>query len=265
MFLGAVWPSRDQSNQLKKLAVYSSCPQQITRLLNSLSQYFEIEIFRDLVLEQNCDLTLFHILNQSDSLFQECLSFDFNTRRIIVISDDEEVRIRMRAFGVGAVISESVQSRECVAEFLNVLHREDASLVEKENDIRKFQRRMIETLSHEFRTPLVSINVGSELLLEQQLPDEQAKSVLRSIARGGARLQRLVEDFLLVQQIESGSLQAVARLKSDCDLKQIISEILEKFDSLYDQGKEYRDRIFLEFSVDSSEVQAFVHILKLHF
>jgi len=69
-----------------------------------------------------------------------------------------------------------------------------------------YRRRIIHTLSHEFRTPLVSINTGAELLLDGELtmkPDN-VRRLLESIQRGGLRLERLVNDFMLMQQIDLG-------------------------------------------------------------
>ena len=69
-----------------------------------------------------------------------------------------------------------------------------------------YRKRVIHTLSHEFRTPLVAINTGTELLLEQDGTIENPKvaNLLQAIQRGGQRLEKLVNDFMLLQQIEAG-------------------------------------------------------------
>lgn len=69
-----------------------------------------------------------------------------------------------------------------------------------------YRKRVIHTLSHEFRTPLVAINTGTELLLEQKTMNDAARAhnLLQAIQRGGMRLERLVNDFMLLQQIEAG-------------------------------------------------------------
>ena len=68
------------------------------------------------------------------------------------------------------------------------------------------RKRIIQTLSHEFRTPLVSISTGSELILEnsENLKEEQVKDLMTSIWKGGKRLEKLVSDFLVMQHINSG-------------------------------------------------------------
>ena len=70
----------------------------------------------------------------------------------------------------------------------------------------KYRKKVIHTLSHEFRTPLVAINTGAELLLDQgnAIELDQSNSLLKSIQRGGRRLERLVGDFMLMQQLEAG-------------------------------------------------------------
>ncbi len=84
-----------------------------------------------------------------------------------------------------------------------------------------YRKKVLHTLSHELRTPLVAINTGAELLMQKQAvanasaegghftsnPDillSQQKMLLEAIARGGQRLESLVNDFILLQQIDVG-------------------------------------------------------------
>lgn len=69
-----------------------------------------------------------------------------------------------------------------------------------------YRRRVVHTLSHEFRTPLVAINTGTELLIDNhsEMPVEKVHHLLEAIQRGGQRLERLVSDFMLLQQVEAG-------------------------------------------------------------
>lgn len=69
-----------------------------------------------------------------------------------------------------------------------------------------YRKRVVHTLSHEFRTPLSAINVGIELLMEhrESLDSDRATNVLEAVRRGGQRLERLVRDFLILQQMEAG-------------------------------------------------------------
>lgn len=85
-----------------------------------------------------------------------------------------------------------------------VLSRQRRKLGERR--LEDYRRRIVHTLSHEFRTPLVSINTGTELLLDQdtKLDEHHVHRLLESVRRGGLRLQRLVDDFMLLQQIDWG-------------------------------------------------------------
>jgi two-component system sensor histidine kinase/response regulator len=73
-----------------------------------------------------------------------------------------------------------------------------------------YQRRVIQTLSHEFRTPLVAINTGMELLLNhrESLGTDRAKRLLEAVQRGGVRLEKLVGDFMVLQQLGAGVMKS---------------------------------------------------------
>jgi len=106
--------------------------------------------------------------------------------------------------------------------------RQEMANVRMEN----YRRRIIHTLSHEFRTPLVSINTGTELLLDQHnsLGDEQVTRLLESVLRGGQRLERLVDDFMLLQQIDLGHAEYTCELyRQRVPLKAIIESAVEGF------------------------------------
>lgn len=70
-----------------------------------------------------------------------------------------------------------------------------------------YRRKVVNTLSHEFRTPLVAINTGAELLIDhgKKIAPEKAQQLLEAVRRGGQRLERLVNDFMLLQQIDAGT------------------------------------------------------------
>lgn len=129
---------------------------------------------------------------------------------------------------------------------------------QSENQFENYRRKIIHTLSHEFRTPLVAINTGTELLLERDQPQEedQARKLLESIHRGGLRLQRLVEDFMCLQQIETGSAAKVAdRLRRRVSVTRLAKESIDHYADLTQDRSlliEFRDesksseKIFVE-------------------
>lgn len=95
-----------------------------------------------------------------------------------------------------------------------------------------YRKRVVHTLSHEFRTPLVAINTGTELLIEQseKLDLGKAKQLLEAIRRGGMRLERLVSDFMVLQQIEAGLAGRLVAQRAKCvDVHELIQEFVEKY------------------------------------
>lgn len=110
--------------------------------------------------------------------------------------------------------------------------------------IEGFKKKIIHTLSHEFRTPLVSITTGTELLIEEDenLSRGQVKNLLRSILRGGQRLERLVEDFMLLQQIDGGDASTTySEFRTPTALSELVDRIesatKERFADIYPSHK----------------------------
>ena len=86
----------------------------------------------------------------------------------------------------------------------------------------------------------MSITTGSEILLEEfeLLQDSQVKNLLVSILRGGQRLERLVEDFIVLQQIDIGEakigFEKFRSPKKVGEVVEAISEVIkEKFGEMY--------------------------------
>lgn len=96
------------------------------------------------------------------------------------------------------------------AELLNAIR----SRIARQESITGDFKRLLEdmrgnlrlALPHEFRTPLMSILGYSELLLDDEHPTEphQIRPMLETIYRSGARLNHLVENYLLLTQLELG-------------------------------------------------------------
>jgi signal transduction histidine kinase len=80
--------------------------------------------------------------------------------------------------------------------------------VTADRDLERLRDAFVAAVSHELRTPLTSISGFLEMLddEEQQL-SESGRSYLSVIRRSTNRLQRIVEDLLLVAQIEAHRLE----------------------------------------------------------
>lgn len=88
-----------------------------------------------------------------------------------------------------------------------------------------FRANLIDTVSHEFRTPLMSIKGYTSRLLRQDvvIDKELQQESLKTIKRQAERLGRMVEDLLVIPDIETASIKIFPQ---EMNLKEIIDRIL---------------------------------------
>lgn len=91
------------------------------------------------------------------------------------------------------------------------IHKSYIELQGKNEELKrldKFRSNLIDTVSHEFRTPLTSIQGYTSRLLRQdiEIDEETKQKSLRTIKRQSERLSRMVEDLLIVPDIDGARL-----------------------------------------------------------
>jgi len=89
----------------------------------------------------------------------------------------------------------------------NQIHKSYIQLKKKNvelKELNEFRSNLIDTVSHEFRTPLTSIQGYTSRLLRQdiEIDEETKQKSLRTIKKQSERLSRMVEDLLVVPDIE---------------------------------------------------------------
>ena len=94
---------------------------------------------------------------------------------------------------------------------VNQIHKSYIQLKKKNKELKQvneFRSNMIDTVSHEFRTPLTSIQGYTSRLLRQDIEiDEETRiKSLKTIKRQAERLKRMVEDLLVIPDIEGARL-----------------------------------------------------------
>jgi PAS domain S-box-containing protein len=107
-----------------------------------------------------------------------------------------------------------------------ILIREEIKKLKELDIIRK---NLISRVSHELKTPLVSISGGSELLLslyKEKLEKEELE-IIELIAKGGKRLRFLVENLIDISRIEYSKLQLT---KKSHNLSEIIRDCIKELD-----------------------------------
>jgi two-component system sensor histidine kinase/response regulator len=125
---------------------------------------------------------------------------------LTALSDDSEVK-RGLLTGADVYLTKPFDPRQILPLIKGKVHRSRALKQKTEEQLEAYRKRVVNTLSHEFRTPLVAITTGSELLVDHgaKLDPARARNLLEAIQRGGQRLEKLVGDFMLLQQLDSGS------------------------------------------------------------
>lgn len=76
--------------------------------------------------------------------------------------------------------------------------------ITQERIVEQTRTDMLSMVSHEVRTPLTSLLGFTELLLDNDFPDQERREYLRIMQREGQRLKALIDDFLDLRRLESG-------------------------------------------------------------
>ncbi len=94
---------------------------------------------------------------------------------------------------------------------ISQIHKSYIQLNKKNKELKQlneFRSNMIDTISHEFRTPLTSIQGYTSRLLRQdiEIDEETKQKSLKIIKNQSERLSRMVEDILVIPDIEGTKL-----------------------------------------------------------
>ena len=91
------------------------------------------------------------------------------------------------------------------------IHKSYIQLKKKNKELKQldeFRSNLIDTVSHEFRTPLTSIQGYTSRLLRQdiEIDEETKQKSLKVIKKQSERLKRMIEDLLVIPDIEGNRL-----------------------------------------------------------
>ena len=122
-------------------------------------------------------------------------------------------------------------SREtrAVAEAFNAMADEVQTALAELKEEEKRKTRFVSDVSHELRTPLTAIRGAAETLLDGDVPEDDARQFLTTIARESERLTRLANDLLTLQRIEGATGELPLRR---ADLRQIAALAIEALEPL---------------------------------
>jgi two-component system sensor histidine kinase/response regulator len=115
-----------------------------------------------------------------------------------------------REIGVEDYLTKPIDSESLVIAINNALRRQQAMRDEMQQRMDDLRNRIVMVLQHEFRTPLTFVLGYGEYLLEAidtGFEIDELRSAVTAILDGGQRLQRLIEGFLLLAELQSYSLK----------------------------------------------------------
>jgi signal transduction histidine kinase len=120
-------------------------------------------------------------------------------------------------YGLG-MVEDITERKQAEAEILKAL--------EKERELSELRSGFVSLVSHEFRTPLTTIQSSAELLerYSNRLSDEKKQNHLTRIQIAVKRMTQLLEDILTIGKAEAGKLQFEP---SSMDLVAFCQEIVE--------------------------------------
>jgi two-component system phosphate regulon sensor histidine kinase PhoR len=90
--------------------------------------------------------------------------------------------------------------------------------------LEKIRQDFVANVSHELRTPLTTIKGYAETLLEGALKEEVASQFVQVIKRHSDRLEKIVEDLLILSKIESKEFQLK---KESLPVSDLIGDVLD--------------------------------------
>lgn len=139
-----------------------------------------------------------------------------NTSTIDINQDNNEYHFR--------VSSSVVRNRNKEIQFVVTLLEDVTKLKEIDN----MKSEFVSTVSHEFRTPLTSMNMGLSMLLEEDIGpiNDEQRQLLEAAYEDCERLNELVNDLLDLSKIESGKI----KMEFDkADIEEIIRATIRPF------------------------------------
>lgn len=107
--------------------------------------------------------------------------------------------------------------------------QKEVRIREEKSKAIKFYNTLLNSLSHELRTPITTIIGATDNLMHaEKLSEKDKGELLSEISIASVRLNQQVENLLSMSRLESG----VFQVKKDwCDVKELIYSVVQRFES----------------------------------
>jgi len=169
------------------------------------------------------DLILLDIMMPGINGFETCRQLKANDKTkdipIIFMTALSETTDKIKGFAMGAVdyITKPIQAEEALVRItthlkiqrlqqdLRIKNEELRAAFEREKELNKLKSRFISIASHEFRTPLASISIATDVLkrYRDRMSDEKKVASLERIQKTVKQMTNMLDDVLLLSRVEA--------------------------------------------------------------
>ena len=132
---------------------------------------------------------------------------------IFLTAKDQRIDVRLgKQLGADDYLTKPFEPEDLLVAVEAKLERAATLQAATEAEMSRLKQNILNTLSHEFRTPLTYIRGYLDLILEEgsdRLSVDELRGFLQRVRRGSDRLRRLVDDFMFLVMLETGEAATV--------------------------------------------------------
>jgi two-component system, LuxR family, sensor kinase FixL len=149
---------------------------------------------------------------------------------------EAEEKIRNYAIELEKLVEDRTATLRSMVEALEKAKEEVSISLEKEKDLNQLKSRFVSMASHEFRTPLSSVQLSASLIEKYALNFDNANisKHVNKIKNSVGNLTGILNDFLSLEKLEAGKTQASF---SEFDLVKLSEEITEEMQLIAKQNQ----------------------------
>ncbi|HDQ72800.1 MAG TPA: hybrid sensor histidine kinase/response regulator [Chloroflexi bacterium] len=120
---------------------------------------------------------------------------------------EKEDKLRGKSLGAEDYLTKPFDAEELLVAVQSRLERAQAIQEFAQTQFEELKQQIASVLGHELRTPLTYVRGYTELALEEVPDTDGLQAFLMGIKRGADRLDRLVEDLMLLVQLDTGQIE----------------------------------------------------------